>query len=171
MVAGAPRSRSTQRAADDLFKRLDRVLEPVVDDDVRELALGLELLAGGVEPRLDLVGVVGPAADEARPEGVLRRGRDEDPDGLGHRAGDLAGALDLDLQHDRGTRGRALLELGAEGSVAAAGVARVLDEVARVDAAGELVLTEEVVGDAVLLPRSGTARGGRHGELELGDAL
>ena len=52
---------------------------------------------------------------------------------------DLARALDLDLEHAPAGRPRgAPLELGAQRAVAAAGVARVLDELARLDAPLEL---------------------------------
>ena len=46
-----------------------------------------------------------------------------------------------------------------------------LEEVALEHAAVELDVVEEVVVDAVLLPRARRARGGRDGELELRDAL
>src|SRR5689334_23398832 len=138
---------------------------------MRELALGAELLAGGVEARLDLLGVVGAASDQPRAQRVLGGRRDEDPDGLWHGGGDLARALDLDLEHDRRAVAGAPLELRAQGAVAPARVARVLDEVAGLDAAGELAVVEEVVGDAVLLPRPRRASGRRDGELELWDAL
>ena len=49
---------------------------------------------------------------------------------LGHRRANLAGPLQLDLEHDRGTAARPPLELGAQRAVAMAGVGRVLDELA-----------------------------------------
>ena len=80
---------------------------------------------------VDLVGVVGAAADQPRAQRVLRRRRDEDLDRLGHRLAHLARALDLDLEHDGRAPVDALLELVAQRAVAAAGVLGVLDEVAR----------------------------------------
>ena len=71
---------------------------------------------------------------------------------------------------DAPSRG-ALLELGAQRAVAAAGVLGVLEEVALDDAAVELGVVEEVVVRAVLLPRARRARGRGDGELELGHAL
>src|SRR5215218_7935475 len=136
-----------------------------------ELVLGGELLTRGLEAARDVFRRVGPAADEPGLERLLARGRDEDLGRLGHRLADLARALDLDLEQHRGVAGASPLELVAEGSVAPAGVAGVLDEVAAVHARLELVVGEEVVVDAVLLPRPGSARRRRNGELELGHAL
>jgi hypothetical protein len=47
----------------------------------------------------------------------------------------------------------------------------VLDEVAGLHAAVELLVAEEVVGDALGLPRPRPPRGGGDRQLELGDAL
>ena len=65
----------------------------------------------------------------------------------------------------------AAVELGAQRPVAVPGVARVLDELAGPHALLEFVLGEEVVRDALHLPRPGSPRRGRDGELERGDAL
>ena len=97
----------------------------------RELVLGGQLLARGAQARRDLLGVLGAAADEPGAQRVLRRRGDEDLDRLGHRVADLAGALDLDLEHDRVPAGDRAVELGAQRAVAAAAVLGVLDEVAR----------------------------------------
>src|SRR6185295_18479422 len=85
-----------------------------VDDRVRELATGGELLLGDGEAGFDRLGVVGAAALEPAAEvgGVGRS--DEDLDRLGHRRPDLAGALELDLEDDRGAAGVALLDLGPQ---------------------------------------------------------
>ena len=57
---------------------------------------------------------------------------------VGQRRAHLAGALGLDLEHDRVPRCGAPLELRAQGAVAATGVDGVLDEVTCVDAALEI---------------------------------
>ena len=57
--------------ADGLLERVGRVLEPVVDHHVAELALGPELLARRREPRGDLLGRVGAAADEPGAQRLL----------------------------------------------------------------------------------------------------
>ena len=49
-----------------LLQRGHGVLEPVVDHDVRELLPRRELLAGGREPPLDVLGVIGAAPDQPR---------------------------------------------------------------------------------------------------------
>ena len=55
---------------------------------------------GDPQAALDLLGIVGSPSDQACAQRVQRRGRDEHLDRLGHRLAHLAGALDLDLQHD-----------------------------------------------------------------------
>ena len=102
---------------------------------------------------------------------LLARRRDEHLGRLGHRLADLARALDLDLEQHRRAAGAALLELVAQRSVAAAGVAGVLDEVARVRRVLELVVGEEVVVDAVGLPGARRRVVAETDELELGHAL
>src|SRR4051794_15234420 len=100
--AGA-RSASAGRARrlpDDRRECVDGLLEAVVDDDARELVLRRELALGGAQARLDLLRLVGSAADQARAKRFERRRRDEDLDGLGHRLAHLARALDLDLEQD-----------------------------------------------------------------------
>src|SRR5438445_1932719 len=93
-----------------------------------ELLTGLQLTPGGPQPLLDLIGVVGPAADEAGAERFDRGRGDEYRDGLRHRRADLACALKLDLEDDRPPGLDPPLELRAERSVAVAGVHGVLDE-------------------------------------------
>jgi hypothetical protein len=63
------------------------------------------------------------------------------------------------------------LELLAQRAVAAAGVLGPLDELAGGDALLELLLGEEVVVDALRLPRPRLARGGRDAQGELGQPL
>src|SRR5258708_693510 len=75
----------------------------------------------------------GPA--EPQTQSLEGRRRDEDLDRLRQRRANLARPLDLDLEHDGPTRGGAPLELGAQRPVAVTGVAGVLDELARRDAA------------------------------------
>ena len=53
----------------------------------------------------------------------------------GHGLADLAGALQLDLEHHAAPVGQAGVDLGAQRAVAVGGVARVLDELAGGDAA------------------------------------
>jgi hypothetical protein len=62
--------------------------------------------------------------------------------------------LDLDLEHDGHARRGAPLELRAQRAVAAARVRRVLDELPGAHARVELLVGEEVVVDAVALPRA-----------------
>ena len=109
--------------------------------------------------------------ERAAPQRLLARRRDEDLDGIGQRRADLARALDLDLEHHGVAALEPLLELGAERPVAAARVARVLDELARLCAPLELFVGEEVVVDARRLARARAPRGRGDRELELGDAL
>jgi hypothetical protein len=64
--AAASRPRLRDRVADDRGELLDRVLEAVVDDDVRELVLRRELALGRPQPRLDLRGLVGAVSSSER---------------------------------------------------------------------------------------------------------
>ena len=79
---------------------------------------------------------------------------------------DLARALQLDLEHHRRAAAGAPLELRAQRAVAMSGVGRVLEELAERQPAVEVRLGEEVVGDAVLLPRPRRARRRRHRQAE-----
>ena len=63
----AAAARERQRRATIAIELVDGVLEPVVDDDVRELVLGGELLARRrAGARSTSLGVVGAAADQPR---------------------------------------------------------------------------------------------------------
>ena len=164
-TASAPRpthrggSASRCGGADDPLELVDGVVEAVVVDDVRELVRRGELGLGAPRgaPRSDR-GVSVP-----RP---IRRVRSVSSDGgamkmriaSGIVSRDLARALDLDLEHDRRALRGALVELGAQRAVAAAGVLGVLEEVALDDAAIELDVVEEVVVRR-RAPRPGAARG------------
>src|SRR5215210_635761 len=166
-----PVGAAVERVAHDRGELVDGVLEAIVDDHVAELVLGVELRLGRAQARVDLLGVVRAAAHEPRAQRLARRGRDEHLERLGHRLAHLPGALDLDLEHDRLAGAQPPLELGTQRAVPAAGVGGVLDELARVDAALEIRVVEEVVVDAVLLARPRAARGRRDAEAELRHAL
>ncbi len=151
---------------DDRGQPLQRVLEPVVDDDVGELGLSCELVFGDVQPALHLRRIVGPATDKPCTQSFERGRGDEHLNGAGNRAAHLAGALHLDLEHDRHARTDPVLELRAQRPVAAPGIVGVLDELAEGDPPVELGAVEEVVVDPVALARARRARSGRHGQLE-----
>ena len=153
-AARVSRALQPRLGAHDRGELVEGVLEPVVDDHVAELRLRRELLFGDLQAALDLLLVVGAAADQARAQRLERGRRDEHLHRLGHRLAHLACALDLDLQHHRHALADAAVELGAQRAVAAAGVVGVLDEVARGDPAVELLGAEEVVVDAVVLARA-----------------
>ena len=74
-------------------------------------------------------GAVGAAAVEALAQDRRVRRRDEDLDRLAHRRPHLAGALDLDLEHDRVPGREPPLDLRAQRPVAVAAVGGVLEEV------------------------------------------
>jgi len=97
---------------------------------VAELAAGLQLALRDREPARDLLGAVGAPLLQATAEIVGRGRRDEDPHGVRHRVPDLAGALELDLEHDAVAAVEPGVHLGAQGAVAVRCVVRVLDEVA-----------------------------------------
>src|SRR5207302_1200677 len=115
-----------------------------------------------------LLGHVGSATDEPRPERIRGWRRDEYGHGAGHRVSHLSGALYLDLEHDRGAGGQAALELRAQRSVAVARVCGVLDEVPGRDVRLELLVGHEVVVDAVTLAGPRLAGRGRDRQLDLG---
>src|ERR1700733_6630686 len=120
--AGAARSRrpsvrSVELARNDARELLQRLFEAVVDDDVAELRLGGELLLGDLQAPLDLLGVVGAAADQPRAQRLERRRSDEHLHRLGHRRADLTRALHLDLEYDRRARLHTSLELRAQRAV------------------------------------------------------
>ena len=132
-----------ERTGDDLGEQLQRVLEPVVDDHVRELRLGRELLRGDAQPALDLLWIVGSPPDQPCAQRVERGRRDEHLDRLGHRGANLAGTLDLDLQHDGHAGVDARVGLVAQRPVAAPRVGGVFDEVAPPDSPVELLGREK----------------------------
>jgi hypothetical protein len=74
----------------------------------------------------------------------------------------LAGALNVDLEHDSARRA---LQLAAQRAVAVAGIDRVLDELPGGHAAIEVLLAEEVVVDPIHLAWARVAGGGRDGQL------
>ena len=122
--------------------------------------------------RVDLLGRVGAAAARRCTQRRTGRRRDEHGDRLRHRGADLARALDLDLEHDRRACGEPALELGCAGSRSrcrSSGACSTKSP-AR-DVRVELLAREEVVADAVALARARRARGRRHRQRELGDAL
>jgi hypothetical protein len=80
----------------------------------------------------------------------------------------LAGALDVDLEHDSARRA---LQLAPERPVAVARIDGMLEELAGLDAAVEIGLAQEVVVDPVDLAWTGVARGRRDGQLEARNPL
>jgi hypothetical protein len=162
---------SRQSEPHDLLELGGRLLEPVVDDHVRELWLRLEFSLGGLHPAFDLVHGIGAATDEPGTERLARRRRDEHGQRLRHRLAHLSRPLDLDLEHDRHALGKAAVELGAQRPVPAAGVVGVLDELVVAGATVELARIHEVVVHPAALSGTRRARGRRHRQLELGHAL
>src|SRR2546429_2225573 len=111
LLAAAGLLLSRKPKTHDSFQLVGRLLQPVVDDDVRELRLCLELALGRPQALVDLLGGVCAAADQPSAQRVQRRRRDEHGDRLGKRLTNLAGALDLDLEHHRIARAGSSLEL------------------------------------------------------------
>jgi PAS domain-containing protein len=89
-------------------KLIHCTIQVVVADLVVELVAGGELLARRREPPLDLLGAVGSALGQALDERLERGRLDEDQGGLWQRLAHLAGALDVDLEHDPASRSREL---------------------------------------------------------------
>lgn len=80
------------------YQLLDGSVNFAVDDGHVELRLGGELLAGGRQPALAFLLVLGAAADQPADQLVPRRGLEEHEDSVGRGLPDLARALEVDLE-------------------------------------------------------------------------
>ena len=81
-AVGPPRGIGAQLVLDQRHQLPERIVEVLVDDDVRELGLRGDLLPGDLETPLDLIGVVGRAAQQALAQRLVRGRRDEHLDRL-----------------------------------------------------------------------------------------
>ena len=122
---------------------------------------------GDRQAAVDLLGVSVPAALEPLAQRLRDGGATNTSTASGIALPDLAGALDLDLQHHAVSALQPGLDLGAKGPVAVAGVGGVLHKLARGDPALELLLGPGSGSRRrPAHPARGGAGGGRHGELE-----
>ena len=146
-------------------------LEVVVHDaDVIAGRAG-HLLPGAGEATLDGGLVLGAAPAQATLE-LLGAGRlDEDEHGVGKGLAHVEASLHVDLEHHGASLPRDALDLLAQRAVAMPVDPRPLEELARRDATVELVLGEEVVGDAVLLARSWLSCSRRNRQAQAREAL
>ena len=131
----------------------------------------LELHLGPQQPLLDLVRAVGAPLGEAalqlRPAG---RG-DEDAHRVRPFAAHLDGALDLDVQDHVPPLVHGLVHEPLGGAIEVPHVLRVLQELVLGDPLPEGVHVQEVVVDAVDLPRPGLPRRGGHGKIQVRPGL
>ena len=117
-----------------------------------ELAGLLELLPGELDPLVDLAGALRRALAQA-PLELVDAGGDEDRHRARHLVLDAERSLGLELEQRNVAVRRDPVELRAERAVAVAGdVLDVLEELAARDACEEVVVGEEPVLAAVLLP-------------------
>ena len=119
----------------------------------------------------DLGGVVGAAPDQASAQRLARRRRDEDLHRVGQRSADLPRALRARSRAPRARRRRCGARAPRAASRSGAPSTSPARRTRRHRRAGELRVVEEVVVDALALPRARRARRGRDAELELGHPL
>jgi hypothetical protein len=133
-----------------------------------ELGLGGQLLPGHGEPPLHDRGVLGAPAGEPADQLVPGRRGQEHQLGPGHQRPDLAGALQVDLEHHGAAGSQVVEHRLARGAVEVPGELRPLEQAPALDQLGELLAAHEPVVDAVGLPRPREPGGGRDGQPHLG---
>ena len=144
-----------------------RVLHGVVDDEIIIGVSGLELHLGPQESLLDLVLTVGAplgqTAFQLRPAGRS----DEDAYGVRPLAGDLDGALDLNVQDDIPALIHGFVYKALGGTVEVPHIFGVLQELVHGDPLAEGLHIHEVVMDAVQLAGTGVPGGSGDGKIHI----
>ena len=159
-----------ERLRDDVVQLVHGPPDVVVDDDVVELPGQPLMILGKLEPLLDFPGALRrPLAQP--PLELGQRSRDEDRHAAGDEVAHAQRACRLQLEQARlALRGDAV-DLRAERAGALMQKGDVLEELAVLDAAVELLVGDEVVVDAVDLTLSTRPRRRRDGQLEVGASL
>ena len=129
------------------------------------------LAFGGVETELEGLRGLGAATHEPLTQDIERRRLDENENRLGEALLDGQGPLDVDLQDEGLPGGQVALDLAGKRAVTMVVHLRPLDEVAGLDARGELIVGQEIVIDAVHLTGAWAPRGSGNRQAQAGDPI